>query len=52
MDRSTPPEWERSDLEKDPHEMQSVYADPAYADIVVELKAEVERLRDELGDYE
>lgn len=31
--------------------MQNVYADPAYADVVVELKAELERLRDELEDY-
>ncbi len=52
IDRSTPPEWELFDLEKEPHEMQNVYANPAYADIVVELKAELEQLRDELGDYE
>ena len=52
MDWSTPPEWERFELEKDPHEMQNVYTEPAYADIVVELKAELERLRDEFGDYE
>jgi len=35
-----------------PHEMQNVYADPVYAEVVVELKAELERLRDELRDYE
>lgn len=52
IDRSTPPEWELFDLEKDPHEMQNVYADPSYADVVVELKAELERLRNELEDYE
>ena len=49
---STPPEWELFDLEKDPHEMHNVYAAPAYAGIVVELKAELQRLRDELEDYE
>ena len=32
--------------------MYNVYADPAYAGVVVELKAELEQLRDELGDYE
>ena len=52
IDRSTPPEWELFDLEKDPHEMQNVYTDPSYADVVVELKAELEQLRNELGDYE
>jgi arylsulfatase A-like enzyme len=39
-------EWELYDLEKDPHEMHSVYADPAYAETVKELKAELARLRD------
>ena len=52
IDRSTPPEWELFDLEKDPHEMHNVYEDPAYTGIVAELKAELQRLRDELGDYE
>src|SRR5690606_20007359 len=31
-------EWELYDLEKDPHEMHSVYDDPAYATIQKELK--------------
>jgi arylsulfatase A-like enzyme len=39
-------EWELYDLEKDPHEMHSVYADPAYAATVRELKTELARLRD------
>ena len=39
-------EWELYDLEKDPHEMHSVYAEPAYAETVKELKAELARLRD------
>jgi arylsulfatase A-like enzyme len=38
-------EWELFDLDKDPAEMQSVYADPAYAGVVTDLKAELERLR-------
>ena len=41
-------EWELFDLEKDPHEMKSVYADPEYAAVVKELKAELARLRAEL----
>ena len=38
-------EWELYDLEVDPDELTSVYEDPDYADIVTELKAELERLR-------
>ena len=43
-------EWELFDLEKDPCEMHSVYDDPAYADTVKELKTELRRLQDKLGD--
>jgi len=43
-------EWELYDLEKDPQEMKSVYNDPAYADVVQELKAELERLRKKYKD--
>lgn len=38
-------EWELYDLEKDPREMKSVYNDPAYADVVQRLKAELQRLQ-------
>jgi arylsulfatase A-like enzyme len=38
-------EWELYDNEKDPQQLRSVYADPAYADTVKELKTELERLR-------
>jgi len=37
-------EWECFDLKTDPQEMRSVYADPAYAEIVQELKQELARL--------
>jgi arylsulfatase A-like enzyme len=43
-------EWELFDLQKDPRELNNVYADPAYAKQVIELKAELERLRKELDD--
>ncbi|NLX12886.1 MAG: sulfatase [Phycisphaerales bacterium] len=43
-------EWELFDLEKDPKEMRSVYADPAYAEQVVELKRELEHLREKYQD--
>lgn len=38
-------EWELYDLQKDPNELHSVYADPAYADVLKELKEELTRLR-------
>ncbi|MBI1356787.1 MAG: sulfatase-like hydrolase/transferase [Acidobacteria bacterium] len=41
-------EWELFDLEKDPMEMQSVYGDPAYADIQAELTRELAKLRKDL----
>ena len=43
-------EWELYDLEKDHHETNNVYAQPAYAGTVAKLKAELARLRIELDD--
>src|SRR5207248_1127012 len=37
--------WELFDLEKDSHELKSVYGDPAYAEIQRQLKDELARLR-------
>ncbi|CAN5834054.1 hypothetical protein BH23PLA1_BH23PLA1_13660 [soil metagenome] len=39
-------EWELFDLERDPHELKSVYEDPAYAEVRQRLETELERLRD------
>jgi arylsulfatase A-like enzyme len=39
-------EWELFDLQKDPDELKSIYQDSAYADVVKELKAELQRLRE------
>lgn len=50
LDEPTPPEWELFDLQKDPAEMKNVYDDPAYTDVVNELKAKLRRLREELED--
>ncbi len=44
------PEWELFDLVKDPNEMKNVYHDPAYADVVKEMTAELERLQAKYGD--
>jgi len=50
IDDPRPPEWELFDLETDPQELCSVYADPANAEVVAELKAELHRLQAECGD--
>jgi arylsulfatase A-like enzyme len=42
--------WELYDLEKDPNEINNVYDDPAYANVVTELKAEIKRLQELYGD--
>ena len=38
-------EWELYDLEKDPHEMKSVFNDPAYAVIQADLLKKLRELR-------
>jgi arylsulfatase A-like enzyme len=50
LDRPTEPEWELFDLEEDPCELNNVYADPAHAEVVAELTAELHRLQTEAGD--
>lgn len=45
-----PPEWELFDLQQDPQELHSVYDHSDYQDVVRELKAQLRRLREELGD--
>ena len=48
----TMPGWELYDLRKDPHEMNNVYTDPAYASVVKELKAELLKLKKDNGDID
>jgi len=43
-------QWELYDLTKDPLEMNNVYNNPDYKQVVVELKRELKRLQTELGD--
>ncbi|HEY9329557.1 MAG TPA: sulfatase [Streptomyces sp.] len=45
-----PPEWELFDLEKDPHELRSVYHDPEYRSVRETLTVELARVQAELGD--
>jgi arylsulfatase A-like enzyme len=42
--------WELYDLPKDPHELNNVYNNPAYADIVKQLKTELRLLQKQYGD--
>ncbi len=42
-------DWELYDLEKDPQEIRNVYRDPAYAEVVEQLKDELEQERERLG---
>ena len=50
IDEPSEPEWELFDLDRDPCELNSVYRDPACADVVTSLKAELHRLQAEVGD--
>jgi len=38
-------EWELFDLDKDPHELKSVYDDPAYANVRADLHKELKKLQ-------
>ncbi|MFZ9746702.1 MAG: sulfatase [Opitutaceae bacterium] len=46
----TTPGWELYDLRRDPEETKNVYADPAHAATVRQLKAELLRVKQEIGD--
>jgi arylsulfatase A-like enzyme len=43
-------EWELFDLASDPFELHSLHDDPAQAALVAELRDELQRLSDEVGD--
>jgi N-acetylglucosamine-6-sulfatase len=48
--KPTPPGWELYDLAKDPREMDNVYNDPAYQNIVQRLKQKLLDKKQSLGD--
>ena len=50
VDETHNPEWELFDLDKDPHELNNVYDDPEYKVVAKELRNELHRLQDEVGD--
>jgi uncharacterized sulfatase len=51
-DFRTPPGWEFYDLRKDPHEMNNLYGDPSYAQVVDSLKMRLADLREEIGEID
>lgn len=42
-------DWELFDLQKDPHELSNVYAEPAYSEVCEAMKIELNRLREMYG---
>lgn len=42
--------WELYDLKNDPNELKNLYNDPAYADVITELKGELKKLQKQYGD--
>lgn len=52
IDEPRTPEWELFDLRKDAKEMENVYHDPAYADVVTSLKEELYALKEQVDDLE
>lgn len=44
------PAWDFYDLEKDPHENHNLYGNPQYAPVIKQMKAELRKLREEVGD--
>ena len=49
---TTPPAWEFYDLLEDPHEDRNAYDNPAYADIISEMKNELNKQREFYGDID
>ena len=47
---TTQPAWEFYDLQKDPSENRNVYNDPAYKDIIADMKKDLLKLREEYSD--
>jgi Domain of unknown function (DUF4976) len=45
-----PVEWELFDLDTDPHELHSVYDDPAYAAVRADLSDRLAQIQHEIGD--
>lgn len=48
--RHTPVAWEFYDMKKDPKEMNNVYGNPAYAEIIKDMKLQLKQKRIELNE--
>jgi uncharacterized sulfatase len=46
----TPPGWEFYDLEEDPKEMNNLYGNTEYAEVIVDLKQRLAKAREELNE--
>jgi arylsulfatase A-like enzyme len=46
----TPAAWEFYDLDKDPHEMKNLYADPEYRPVIGAMKQQLKTTREELHE--
>lgn len=46
----TPPAWEFYDLKNDPKEMNNLYDNPEYANVIKELKSQLKELRKNYGE--
>ncbi|MCK4921037.1 MAG: sulfatase [Bacteroidales bacterium] len=51
-DWKTPVSWELYDLKNDPYEVNNVYNDPDYAEVVVQMKKELKELKDQYEDFD
>lgn len=50
IDKETPHTWEFYDLKNDPKELNNLYNDPAYKDIIAKMKIELKNTREELNE--
>lgn len=48
--QTTVPAWEFYDLQKDPQELHNAINDPGYQDIISQMKIELKKKREEIGD--
>ncbi len=48
--KTTQPAWEFYDLEKDPNELHNAYKDSEYQGLISEMKNELMKLREDIGD--
>lgn len=52
IDYVTPEGWELYDLKKDPEERRNVYDDPAYQEVICQLKTQLRTIKKQIGDQD